>query len=374
MADRMELMEMLHTELHQFTRDHPKAVSDPYSESAYQYTAMRRSCVLLSLLPMGVEKINVLMDMDNHDTLQSILYFQKKNASILSRHKSRSFCVELYVDEIYKEYRRAALVERLGKNYGAYEAESEKLSQRQIIEHARELGAKDSIVRFSGKMANRLDLADMEALLTLENPLEAIYRVWRKQRCRDTENLAGIASEVAKSRRVYLDSQTGAPESDDEQLYRENHMNVPDPLPVLHYMERLDDFWSVADDEFNDLDLDVVDLKQYRKVYDYMNSPHIAGLGLINLEALLTFSKPMGEIIRQMDRYQYEAAVSTEMIAAQRLTELSTYMSRIDNLPTFLQEPVRAFKKQFEQAMAYQIAAPAQEALEPEDEEYGEGR
>lgn len=371
MADRMDMMEKLYAELHQFTRDHPAAVSDPYSESAYHYIKMQRICVLLSLLPMGPEKINVLMDMDNHDTLQSILYFQHKNSPMDQSLDALPVCVERYVDEIYKEYRRAALINRMEKNCEDFDAEVEKLPPRKIIESAGAIHAREDIVFHSGDMTSKLDLSDIEALLTLENPLEAIYQAWLKQEGRDMGNLDEIASQEADFRRGYLEHRTGAPESDDEQLYRENHMN--DPLPVIHYMERLDVFWSVADDEFY---RDVDDLKQYRKVYDYMNSPQIAGVGLINLEALLTFSKPIEEVIRQMDRYHYEAAVSTEMIAAQRLTELSTYMGRIDSLPAFLQEPVRAFKKQFEQAqaMAFQMAAPAQDPVEPEDEEYGEDR
>ena len=373
MADRMDLMVKMYAELHQFTRDHPAAVSDPNSESAYHYIKMQRICVLLSLLPMGAEKVNVLMDMDNHDTLQSILYFQSKNSRTDKRLDALPACVDRYVDEIYKEYRRAALINRMERNCEDFNAEVEKLPPRKIIENACAIHAREDIVFHSGDMTDKLDLSDIEALLTLENPLEAIYQAWLKQEGRDMGNLDEIASQEAEVRRGYLEHRTGAPESDDEQLYRENHLNVSDPLPMLHYMERLDKLWSVADDEFYQ---DVDDLNQYRKVYDYMNSPRIAGVGLINLEALLTFSKPMGEVIRQMDRYHYEAAVSTEMIAAQRLTELSTYMGRIDNLPIFLQEPVRAFRKQLEQAqaMAFQMAAPAQDPAEPEDEEYGEGR
>lgn len=372
MADRMDLMVKMNAELHQFTRDHPAAISDPNSESAYHYIKMQRICVLLSLLPMGAEKLNVLMDMDNHDTLQSILYFQRKNSHADERLDALPVCVERYVDEIYKECRRVSLINRMEKNCEDFNAEVEKLPPRKIIESAGAIRAKEDIVFHSGDMVDKLDLSDIEALLTLENPLEAIYQAWLKQEGRDMGNLDEIASQEADIRRGYLEHRTGAPESDDEQLYRENHLNVSDPLPMLHYMERLDKLWSVADDEFYQ---DVDDLNQYRKVYDYMNSPRIAGVGVINLEALLTFSKPLEEIIRQMERYHYEAAVSTEMIAAQRLTELSTYMGRIDNLPVFLQEPIRAFKRQFEQAqaMAFQMVAPAQ-AAEQEDEELGEDR
>lgn len=374
MADRMDLMVKLNAELHQFMRDHSAAVSDPYSEPAYQYTAMQRICVLLSLLPMGAEKINVLMDMDNHDTLQSILYFQDKNRHIDKHLETLPFCVERYVDETYKECRRAALTDRLERNCENFNAGLEKLPPRKIIESAGAIHAREDIVFHSGDMTSKLDLIDIEALLTLKNPLEAIYQAWLKQEGRDMGNLDKIAGQEADYRRAYLDHRTGVPEGDDEQLYRENHRDVPDPGPVQHYMERLDDFWGVVDGEFYDLDLDVDDLNKYQKVFNCINSTNIASMGLVNLEALLTFGKPIGEVIRLMNRYHYGPMVSLQVLAAQRLTELSNYMERVESLPDFLQEPVRTFKKQFEQAMAYQIAAPAQEAAEQEDEEFEEDR
>lgn len=376
MANRMDMMERLDAELHQFTRDHPKAVSDQYSESAYHYIKMQRICVLLSLLPMGAEKLNVLMDMDNHDTLKSILYYQHKNSRTDKRLAALPACVDSYVDELYKEYRRPSLINRMEKNCEDYKAGFEQLSPRMIIENAGAINARTDIVFHSGDMTGKLDLRDIEALLTLENPLEAIYQAWLKQEGRDMRNLDEIASQEADFRRGYLERRTGAPASGDEQLYRENHLNDPGALPMRHYMERLDDFWSVVDDEFNDLDLDVVDLDQNQAVYNYINSPHFAGVGLINLEALLTFNKPLEETIRLMDSCHYTPAVSLEMLAAQRLTDLTTYMGRIERLPNFLQEPARAFKTHFDQAqtIAFQMAAPAQEAAEQEDEELGEGR
>ena len=377
MADKAQLMRMVDDELHAFVAAHIDELRDRDSSTPYEFALMMRFRSVLERLPLSQEKINVLVDLNSTNLLQTILYYQEKNGGENAALKQCSVCVDSYVEETYKEYRSYSLTDRIDGNNEEYQSHIQNLPPEEIIKHAGDLDQRNQIANLFVEVTNLLSLNEIEALLTLPDPLQDIYQewagnlqIWKIPSPPTVEDLASYARTVAEKQCAVLEQRTGEPENEDELLYRQNRQYASDHEDAIYLLSRMDRFWNLIDGEYVDASFNVEELgekrlAQYDEIYGVLNGK--LSIGPEYLEALLTYTKPMEQIMFIQEQYQEESvAQAVQITASARMEELARYMSGIGQLPSMLQAPVRDFQQQLETIRC--LSSQEEQAAEPDSD------
>lgn len=365
MANKQNLLTRLGAEVAEFVISNRGNDFSQYAGKLRQLQMFRDAVQYSPHLNQG--HIDVLIN--EGVTLESMVEHKKKYHIDGETEADYFRCVGYYADKVYTNHQLAILRARLQEGLDAFIAETKQLPADAIIDKAFEIAEKQAIVeKFDYLDSVDFDPQQADAFLTLENPLEEFYGSWPSADYDEVmERLSNIASEQLDELMKSSDKSTDDP---DILRFRQNYMSETNQ-GLITFAEHLEALKSKVEAEYNAVRLAVEPPALLQQMEDARAAYYSCTFDPMEVEVMLTYAQPLREIVDQAVRHStdYESAVISAI--GERQAVLSGYIAQLDQLPDFLQGPVREFQARCEAA---QLTCAAENMPLDEAEGYGPER
>lgn len=344
-ANKQDLLTRLGAEVAEFVISNRGNDSSQYTGKLRQLQMFRDAVQYSPHLTQG--HIDVLFD--EGATLESMLEHKKKYHIDGETEADYFRCAGYYADKVYTNHQLTILRGRLQECLDAFIAEIKQLPVDAIIEKAYEIAEKQSIVeKFDYLDSDDFDPQQADAFLTFENPLEEFYGGWPSTDHDDVmDGLSNIASEQLDE---LMKTSGDITDNPDIQRFRQNYMSKEANQGWTAFAEHLEALKNTVEAEYNAVRMSVGPPALFQQMERARAAYYAYTFNPIEVEVMLTYAQPLQEIINQAARHStdYESAVISAI--GERQAVLSGYMAQLDQLPDFLQGPVREFQARCEAA------------------------
>lgn len=363
MAKKQDLMTRLGAEVAEFVISNRGNDSSQYAEKLRQLQMFRDAVQYSPHLNQG--HIDVLYD--ESVTLESMVEYKKKYHYNGETEADYFRCVGYYADTVYTDHQISILYSRLETALGAFITEIKQLSADEIIEKASEIAEKQYIVEKFGYLdSSDLEPQQVDSLLTLKNPLEELYGGWPTVDYDDIMDcLSNIATEQLEG---LMESSEESTDNPDILRFRQNYMSEANQGRIT-FAEHLEALKNKVEAEYNAVRLSVEPPALLQQMEDARAAYYAYTFDPIEVEVMLTYAQPLREIINQAAQHStdYESAVVSAI--GERQAQLIGYIAQLDQLPDFLQGPVREFQARCEAAQLISASQGTAEDAEYEPEQ-----
>lgn len=232
-----------------------------------------------------------------------------------------------------KETRMSELYERLNEKYEQFREGLLRLSKTGIMDCAFQISARDDIMMLFE--SHEFEQPDIEALLTLENPLEEIYQEWRDFDGSSMDDLFSCVDNVIcdarKRQRQPPLEETPPPESDTEPRMDTNTFEW-----TLDKMIENEHVLAILE---GPLEADFAMLDQAYKVlknHEFIDP--------IDREILMTYDRPLETVALKMELEMTDAEGGIALAIKERRDNLQFFHDHLGQLPNFMQIVLRQFE------------------------------
>ncbi|PWL54467.1 MAG: hypothetical protein DBY36_02385 [Clostridiales bacterium] len=200
MAEKADVIRNLDQEIEGFNENSKTQPADLRMKKLEYYTALRNG---IDVMPLNAPQIDALARCDNLLFMADRVFTAHVNKSE-TQPDYTSLCF-WFADDVYREERMNKLWERLNSENEGYREELLQKTPKEIYESAYEISMKNELVMLfeeSNISARRID-----ALLTLEYPLDALYREWLDSDASFLDMLLDSSENLIEKQDAYLQRQ-----------------------------------------------------------------------------------------------------------------------------------------------------------------------
>lgn len=171
MAEMSKVIQKLDRDIEAYISASEKQNTDERMKKLEYYTALRNG---LGVMPLNAPQVDALAHCDNLLTVADRVFSMRTDkAELRPDYTELSFCV---VDDVYHTERMNLLRYKIAQNITEYKNSLLELPPEKIVESAYEYTLKNELYLLvdSGELSTR----QIDALLTLKEPLWALYNGW----------------------------------------------------------------------------------------------------------------------------------------------------------------------------------------------------
>lgn len=260
--------------------------------------------------------------------------------------------VEWYADRLYSDHRLTVLYDRLKEENDIFLEGIRALPVDKIIEKAGQIAEYANILEVISQLNhNDLESQQVDALLTIEHPLKELSEGWPTY---DSEDVSNFLSDLAYDQQGELREERGVPtERADILEYRKNYLAYKDKVQENPYAERIEALKSKMEADYASIKRVCATAKAIQLVEEARAAYYLYSPTPVEVEVLLTYTHPLKEIINHAVQHSTDISCALTSVISAREAELTGYLMRMDEMPEFLQGPLKEFSQRCEAGQAY---------------------
>ena len=255
----------------------------------------------------------------------------------------KKFFLELCAEDDYYDYMNSLR----GKDF------------HDIIGAAHELDMKKQIMKFllSNDERCKLDIEDIDILLTLKHPVAQLYEACKAQDA-IREAVECSLDRVTQQQKSYLQT---APDTADEdvQIYRARYLSDREEVPFPVVSQMCEQLIARAEQELAAaIDGPPLPPEHVVRLHDTITFFREQGYTPTEAVVMLTYDHPFAEVLNRMEQGGLQVEFAFHCAAADRQAEMQQYIERLGSLPATLQKSVREYQERLAAVEVFCAGAP----------------
>lgn len=251
-----------------------------------------------------------------------------------------------FVQAFYKDYRRDLLAGQVEMEYLDFIDHIRGQNFYWLINAAHEIDMKKQIKEFltaNGKQ-DRLDIEDIDLLLTLDHPLEKLYEACKTQDAM-REAIEYSLDRVVEKRKTHLQTKQSIVNWDIE-IYRMRYLSDREEVPFPVVSQMCEQLIARAEQELAAaIDGPPLPPEHVVRLHDTITFFREQGYTPAEAVVMLTYDHPFAEVLNRMEQGGLHVEFAFHCAAADRQAEMQQYIDRLDSLPAPLQKSVREYQE-----------------------------
>lgn len=269
-----------------------------------------------------------------------------------------------FVRAFYNDHRMIRLVGRVENEYGDFIDSLRGKDFHAIIDAAHEIDMKNQIFKFLTDEENKLDIEDIDLLMTLEHPMARLYEACQAQDA-IREAVEYSLDRVTRQQKSYLQT---APDTADEdvQIFRARYLSDREEVPFPAVSQMREQLIARAEqDRDSAIDGPPLPPEHVVRLHSAMTFIQEGGYTPVEAAVMRTYDHPLTEVLERMEQGGLPVEFAFHCAVADRQVEMQQYIDRLDSLPAPLQKSVREYQEQLTAAEVFSAIDPA---IQPEQE------
>lgn len=267
-----------------------------------------------------------------------------------------------FVQAFYYDYRLLQLTVRVETDHFNYIDSLRGMDIDTVITSAHEIDVKKQIMEFltDDDEQAKLDIEDIDLLLTLEHPVAQLYEVCHAQDA-IREAVEYSLDRVTQRQKSFLQT---APDmgNEDINIYRARYLSdrVEVPFPAVSQMcEQL--IARAEQEQAAAIDGPPLPPEHVVRLHNIITFFREQGYTPEEAVVMLTYDHPFAEVLDRMEQSGLLVEFAFSCAVADRQAEMQQYIDRLDSLPAPLQKLVREYQERLATVEIFCAAAPENE-------------
>ena len=248
-----------------------------------------------------------------------------------------------FTQDFYIDRRTMQLADRAAEEYAAF---LEGLKARDfdgIINAAHEIDVKCQIQAFlnSRDVNDKLDTQNLDILLTVEHPVQRLYEAHQRACFYSHDQLLTCIDMVVRPHEDLLKTEAMV-KNEDAAIYRTRYLSgrEVEPFPQKAALDR--QLMARVEAEFRTW-APALSKVWGDRLRDAMAALQEGGYSPLAVAALLTYDRPLMEVVKRMEQAKVSAEKAIDRITQDRQMVMRDYSRQLDRLLKDLQEKVRTY-------------------------------